>query len=88
MARLTCILKLKWFERRSPFTDQIRSYIKNRCILGIWAKYIFNEICRVYGNNALSFLCITRWCKKLKSSVDSVKDAPHARRPRHKWLKK
>ena len=39
----------------SPFTDQIRSYIKNRCILGIQAKDIFNEICRVYRNNDLSF---------------------------------
>ena len=68
--------------KRSPFTDQIRSYIKNRCILCIQAKDIFNEICRVYGNNELSFSSVTRWCKKFKSGVDSVKDAPHARRPK------
>jgi hypothetical protein len=30
--------------KRSPFTDHIRSYIKNRWILGIHAKDIFNEI--------------------------------------------
>ena len=68
--------------KRSPFTDQIRSYIKNRCILGIQAKDIFNEICRVYWNNELFFSSVTRWCKKFKSGVDSVEDAPHARRPK------
>ncbi|XP_045167528.2 protein GVQW3-like [Mercenaria mercenaria] len=65
-----------------PFTYQIRSYIKNRFILGIQAKDIFNEICRVYGNNELSFSSVTRWCKKFKSGVDSVKDAPRASRPK------
>ena len=35
--------KAKMVGKRSPFTDQIRSYIKNRCILGIQAKEIFNE---------------------------------------------
>ena len=28
------------------------------------------------------FSSVTRWCKKFKSGVDSVKDAPHARRPK------
>ena len=68
--------------KRTPFTDQIRSYIMNRCFLGIQAKDIFNEICRVYGNNGLSFSSVTRWCKKFKSGVDSVEDAPHAHRPK------
>ena len=35
--------KAKMVGKRSPFTDQIRSYIKNRCILGIQVKEIFNE---------------------------------------------
>ena len=61
---------------------KIRSYIKNRCILGIQAKDIFNEICRVYGNNELSFSSVTRWCKKFKIGVNLVEDAPHARRPK------
>ena len=42
--------------KRSPFTDQIWFYIKNCCILGIQAKDILNEICRVYGNNTTNFL--------------------------------
>ena len=63
---------------------KIRSYIGNRCILGIQAKDIFNEICRVNGNNELSFSSVTRWCKKFKSGVhvDSVEDAPRARSPK------
>ena len=43
--------KAKMVGKRSPFTDQIRSYIKNRCILGIQAKEIFNETKRpLYAN--------------------------------------
>ena len=68
---------------------KILSYIKNRCILGIQAKDIciqakdiFNEIYRVYGSNELSFSSVTRECKKFKSGVDLVEDAPHARRPK------
>jgi hypothetical protein len=68
--------------KKSPFTDQIRSYIKNRCILGIQAKNIFNEICRVDGNTELSFSSVTRCCEIFKSGVDSVKDAPRSRRPK------
>ena len=70
----------------------MQSYIKNRCILGIQAKDTFNEICRVYGNNELSFRSVTEWCKKFKSGIDSVADAPHARRSKtaalQKYLKK
>ena len=70
---------------------KIGSYIKNRCILGIQAKDIFNEMCRIYGNDDI-FLSVTQWCKKFKSGIDSVKDAPHARRPKiatsQKQLKK
>ena len=28
------------------------------------------------------FSSVTRWCKKFKSGVDSIEDAPHARRPK------
>ena len=46
VARLTLsahVPKAKMVGKRSPFTDQIRSYIKNRSILGIQAKEVFNE---------------------------------------------
>ena len=32
---------------------EIRSYIKNRCYLGISAKLIFNEIQALYGDHVL-----------------------------------
>ena len=43
---------------------------------------MFNEICRVYENNELSFSSVTQWCKKFKSGVDSVEDALYACRPK------
>ena len=53
-------LKLKWLGKGLLSLTKMWSYIKNRCILGIQAKDIFNEICRVYGNNELSFfICHT-----------------------------
>ena len=53
-------IKLKWLGKGLLSLTKIRSYIKNRCILGIQTKDIFNEICRVYGNNELSFfICHT-----------------------------
>ena len=43
--------KAKMVGKRSPFTDQIRSCIKNLCILDIQAKEIFNETKRpLYAN--------------------------------------
>ena len=61
-------LKLKWLGKGLSLT-KIRSCIKNRCILGIQAKDIFNEICRVDGNNENSFFIChinIRWRKKFK----------------------
>ena len=53
-------LKLKWLGKGLLSLTIIRSYIKNRYILGIQAKDIFNEICGVYENNELSFfICHT-----------------------------
>jgi hypothetical protein len=61
-------------------------------MFGIQAKYIFNEICRVYGINEFSFASVTRWCKLFKSGVDSGKmHLMHTVRklqPRQKCLKK
>ena len=34
------------------------------------------------GTANFLFSSVTRWCKKFKSNVDSVEDAPHARRPK------
>ena len=34
------------------------------------------------GTTNFLFSSVTRWCNKFKSGVDSVEDAPHARRPK------
>ena len=34
------------------------------------------------GTTNFLFSSVTRWCKKFRSGVDSVEDAPHARRPK------
>ena len=34
------------------------------------------------GATNFLFSSVTRWCKKFKSGVDSVEDAPHARSPK------
>ena len=74
--------KLKWLGKGLLSLTKLWSYVENRCILGIQAKDIFNEIRRVYGNNELSFSSVKRWCKKFKIGLVSVEDAPHARRPK------
>ena len=68
--------------RRSEYAVEIRSYIKNRCILGIGCKDIFDEICSVYGHNEMSFSTVIRWFKKFKCGLVSTEDAPHGRRPK------
>ena len=89
-------------EKRSPFTDQ--NTVLYQEPLYSWYTGERHLICRVYGNNELSFfIChirhlmkyvvfmgttnflfssVTWCCKKFKSGVDSVEDAPHARRPK------
>ena len=34
------------------------------------------------GTTNLLFSSVTRWCKKFKSGIDSIEDAPHARHPK------
>ena len=68
--------------KRSPFSGEIRAYIKNRCILGIRPIDIFNELCRIYGKDELSYPSVFRWCKWFNTSLYALEDAPHARRPR------
>lgn len=68
--------------KRSPFSGDIRAYIKNRCILGIRPKDIFNELCRIYGKDELSYSSVFRWCKRFNTGLYALEDVPHARRPR------
>ena len=36
----------------------------------------------LWDQRTFFFLSVTPWCTKFKSGVDSVEDAPHARRPK------
>ena len=40
------------------------------------------------GTTNFLFSSVTRWCKKFKSGIDSIEDAPHARRPKTATLQK
>ena len=62
--------------KRSVHNVEIRSYIKTRHELGIEPKLIYNEICRVYGENEGSYQLVKRWISKFQSGVYAVKDAP------------
>lgn len=55
---------------------EIRSYIKNRCKLGISANLIFNEIQALYGEHAVSYRTVARWTKKFRDGVESLEDNP------------
>jgi hypothetical protein len=48
--------KDKLVGKNSLFTGQIQSYVKNRCILGIQAKCIFNEICLLSSFDPVAFI--------------------------------
>lgn len=66
--------------KRSVHSIEIRSYIKTRHELGIEPKLIYNEICRVYGENEVSYQLVKRWISKFQSGVYAVKDAPRSGR--------
>ena len=74
-------LKLKWLGKGLLSLTKYGPISRTAVFLVYMRKSYLMKICRVYGNNELSFSSITRWCKKFKSGVDSVEDAPHARRP-------
>lgn len=66
--------------KKSAFAAEIRAYIKNRCIMGVGPKEIFNEICSIYGSSELSYASVTRWCKKFASGITSLQNAPRRHR--------
>ena len=53
---------------------EIRSHTKGRHELKIEPKTIYNEICKVYGDNEVSFMLVRNLIGKLNSDIDSIKD--------------
>ena len=68
--------------KRSLKSEEIRVYIKNRSKLGITSKEIFEELCTVYGQNEVSYSTVTRWVKKFKTGIETVKDGARPGRSR------
>ena len=66
---------------------KIQPYIKNRCNLGISAKFIFNEIQALYGAHAISYRTVARWTKKFLEGVESLEDNPRTGRKMSKTIK-
>ena len=75
------------YKKRDGNHTEIRSYIKNRCNLGISAKLIFNEIQALYGDHAVSYRTVARWTKKFKEGVESLEDNPRTGRKVGKIIK-
>ena len=53
---------------------EICSYIKCRIRLNIDSKQIFNELCGIYGPQAISMRTVFRWVKAFKAGKFSVED--------------
>ena len=63
-------------------SGEIRTYIKGRNALKIEQKTIYNEICKIYGDNEVSYRLVRNWIRKFNSGIDSVQDASRSGRPR------
>ena len=66
---------------------KLRTYIRNRTLLGISFKGIYEELKTVHGNVTVSMSTIFRWMKKFKSGNLSVENAPYSGRPKSAMTK-
>ena len=60
----------------------IHSYIKCRIRLNIDSKQILNELCGIYGPQAISMRSVFRWVKAFKAGEFSVEDDTRPGRPK------
>ena len=58
----------------------IRSYTKGRKELRIKTKTIYNAVCKVYGDNEVSFRLVRNWIRKCNSVIDFIKDTSRSSR--------
>ena len=61
---------------------EIHSYIKCHIRLHIDSKQIFNELCGIYGPQAISMRTVFRWVKAFKAGKFSVEDDTRPGRPK------
>ena len=68
--------------KRSLKSAEIRTYIKDRNALKTEPKTIYNEICKIYGDNEVPYRPVRNWIREFNSGIDSVQDASRSGRPR------
>ena len=59
-------------QKVSKHANEIRAYIKTRALLGRGSKFIYDDICAVYGSNEVSFSTVYRWVRKFSAGAESV----------------
>ena len=68
--------------KRPLKSAEIRTYIKGRNAPKIEPKTIHNEICKIYGDNYISYRLINNLIRKFSCGIDSVQDVSRSGRPR------
>ena len=66
---------------------ELRTYVRNRTLLGVSLKEIYEELKSVHGNVTFSLSTICRWMKKFKSGNLSVENAPYSGTPKSAMTK-
>jgi transposase len=69
----------KMIER--PADCEIRSVIRFLNARNVKASDIYRQICKVYGDNAISDGMVRKWVRKFNESSDNVHDEPRSSRP-------
>ena len=60
---------------------EIRSYTKGRYELKVEPKALNNEICKVYGDNEVSYRQLRNRIEEFNSGIDSIEDTSRSCRP-------
>ena len=84
-----CSAKKTWFLPLTKFfiksavmaLEEQRAYIKIRSLLGVTPTDIKVDLDTVYGHSAVSYITITRWCRRFKEGRESIEDDPRPGRP-------
>ena len=67
--------------RNGTLLEEQRAYIKIRSLLGVTPTDIKVDLDTVYGHSAVSYITITRWCRRFKEGRESIEDDPRPGRP-------
>ena len=77
---MTTVIKIDGTCRRVNQKDEIRGYIKARSKLVCSLKPLMVELSTTYGPSCVSHDTVRRWKNKIKSGLESIKNAPKSGR--------